>query len=204
MKKAALGFRVHSGWAAMVALALEQDEPHILVRQRPKLVQTYTYEFRQPYHTAEKMPFDKAHEFISRIESDAQRLAEATIRSLQTELAKSGHTVTCFGLPLASARPLPSLDKILASHALIHTADGELFRRVLINACARCQIAAFTVKERELFPAACKALSIGEGKLKERLAAVGKPLGSPWAQDEKLAALTAWLALVSPKSTPRR
>jgi hypothetical protein len=30
------------------------------------------------------------------------------------------------------------------------------------------------------------------------LIAIGKPIGAPWSQDEKLAALSAWLAL-----TPR-
>ena len=56
MKSAALGFRAHSGWTAVVALAVMQGAPSVLARQRLHLVETFAYEFRQPYHTAEKMP----------------------------------------------------------------------------------------------------------------------------------------------------
>ena len=201
MKHAALGFRAHSGWTALVAVALENDQPQVLMRQRPKLVETFTYEFRQPYHTAQRMPLDEARAFVSRTESGAKRLAEGTIRPIQTDLRKQGYEITCFGLPLASTKPLPSLDKILRSHALIHTADGELFRRALIRAGGRCNLAAFTIKERELLALACKTLSIkNEDDLMGRLTALGKLIGSPWAQDEKFAALVAWLALFSRKA----
>jgi hypothetical protein len=195
MKHAALGFRAHSGWTALVAVSLEKDQPRVLVRQRPKLVEEFTYEFRQPYHTAEKMPLDKAREFVSCIEEGAKRLAEGVICPIQTDLRKQGYEVTCFGLLLASAKPPPSLDKILRSHALIHTADGELFRRALIHASGRSNLAAFTIKERDLAVEACKTLSIKNEDLMGRLTALGKLIGSPWSQDEKFAALAAWLAL---------
>ncbi len=55
MKQAAVGFRVHSGWAAVVAVCVEKGAPVVLAKQRVHLVETFTYEFRQPYHTAEKV-----------------------------------------------------------------------------------------------------------------------------------------------------
>jgi hypothetical protein len=197
MKHAALGFRAHSGWAVLVALALERDQPRVLVRQRPRLVETFTYEYRQPYHTAGKMPLDRASEFVSRIESGARRLAEGAIRPVQTDLQKQGYELMCFGLTVSSTKPLPSLDKILRSHALIHTADSELFRQALIHASERCNVAAFTIKERALFAVAGKTLSIKKEDLIGRLTALGKTIGSPWSQDEKFASLAAWVALFS-------
>src|SRR5208282_5675081 len=65
MKNVAVGLRVHSGWAALVAVTLEKSQPVVLRRERVQLVETFTYQFRQPYHTAEKMPFEKGREFIS-------------------------------------------------------------------------------------------------------------------------------------------
>jgi hypothetical protein len=203
MKDAALGFRAHSGWTALVAVSLEKGEPWVLVRSRPKLVETFTYEFRQPYHTAEKMPLDRAREFVSRVDSAAKRLAEGAIRTVQTDLRKQGYELKCFGLPLASSKPLASLDKILSSHALIHAADGELFRRALIHAGERCRVAAFTIKERDLFAVACETLAIKRDDLMDCLTAIGKPIGSPWSQDEKFAALAAWLSLFSRNSDAR-
>jgi hypothetical protein len=53
-------------------------------------------------------------------------------------------------LSIASGRPLPSLPQILISHALIHSADGELFREALLHASKRCGIESFAIKESEL------------------------------------------------------
>ena len=125
MKQAAFGFRVHSGWAAMVAVSLEKGAPVVLARQRVHLVETFTYRFRQPYHTAGRMPASEAPEFIVRMRDEARRLSYSAIREAQSELQKQGMKLTRCGLLLASGRELPELEKILASHALIHTADGE-------------------------------------------------------------------------------
>jgi hypothetical protein len=204
MKHAALGFRAHSGWTALVAVSLEKDGPRVLVRQRPELVERFTYELRQPYHTAEKLPADQAREFVSRIESAAQRMAEEAIGAVQADLRQQGYRLAWFGLLLSSARPLPSLDKILSSHALIHTADGELFRRALIYGSRRCRLTAFTIAERELLAFACKTLRFSPDDLTRRLTALGKSMGSPWSQDEKFAALAAWLALRAREGTSSR
>ena len=59
MKQATVGFRTHSGWAAMVAVSVEKGAPHVLARERVHLVETFTYRFRQPYHTAAKLPIDE-------------------------------------------------------------------------------------------------------------------------------------------------
>jgi hypothetical protein len=38
-------------------------------------------------------------------------------------------------------------------------------------------------------------LKLAPDAITARLAALGKPLGPPWTQDEKLASLAAWLVL---------
>src|SRR6266852_876330 len=112
-KQAAIGFRVHSGWAAAVAVCVEKGSPAVLARQRVHLVETFTYEFRQPYHTAEKMLAGQAREFISRVREEAKRLAHRAILGLQSDLQKQGIALKGCGLLLASGRPLPKLEKIL-------------------------------------------------------------------------------------------
>jgi len=54
MKSAAIGFRPHSGWTAIVVLSVEKGEPVILIRDRIQLVKIFNYSYRQPYHTAAK------------------------------------------------------------------------------------------------------------------------------------------------------
>jgi len=197
MKQAALGFRVHSGWTALVAVSLEKNAPVVLARQRVHLVETFTYGFRQPYHTAEQMLMGQAREFIERVRDEARRLAHGAILGLQSDLQKQGIALKGCGLLLASGRPLPDLEKILASHALIHTADGELFREAILHASARSGLAMSAVKERELLDRAGKAFRLKSDVLLRRVTELGRPLGSPWTQDEKFATLAAWLALAS-------
>src|SRR5207302_9935115 len=115
-KQAAVGFRVHSGWSAVVAVCLEKGAPVVLARKRVHLVETFSYEFRQPYHTAEKMLRGQAREFISRMQAEARRLAYRAIRELASRTQEQGLKLTRCGLLLASGRPLPALEKILASH----------------------------------------------------------------------------------------
>jgi hypothetical protein len=197
MKHAAVGFRAHSGWTALVALAVTKGAPSVLARQRVHLVETFTYEFRQPYHTGEKLPLDEARAFVSRIQKEAQRLAFRAIRKLKDDLQERGYELARCGLLLASGRPLPSLPQILASHSLIHSADGELFREALLHAGARCGLGALTIKEREILESASRALRVKPADLTHRVAELGQPLGAPWTQDEKFASMVAWLALKS-------
>src|SRR5713226_7968210 len=197
-KQAAIGLRVHSGWTALVAVSLEKGAPVVLARERIHLVETFTYEFRQPYHTAEKMLAGQAGEFIERVRDEARRLAHRAIHGLQSDLQKQGIAVKSCGLLLASGRPLPALDKILASHALIHTADGELFREALLHASARCGLREFTIKEKELLDRAGEAFRAKPNELMRRVTELGRNFGAPWSQDEKFATLAAWLALEAP------
>jgi hypothetical protein len=196
MKHAALGFRAHSGWTALVAISLEEGFPLVLFRERPHLVNTFTYEFRQPYHTAGKKTATEARGFISRVRAEARRISYGVIHSAQTNLHKQGYELRCCGLLLASGKPLPNLPHILASHALIHSADGELFRKALLHASKRCGIESFTTKESKLLERAVNILHLQPNDLHRHLTNLGRPLGSPWSQDEKSATLTAWLSLL--------
>jgi len=200
MKPAAVGFRVHSGWTALVALTVNKGTPSILRRQRAELARTFTYEYRQPYHTAAKMPADEAGVFVSRMRAEARRLALEAIRKLEGALGKEGYSLTRSGLLLASGRPLPELAGILASHSLIHTADGELFREAILDATARCGLPCATVKEKDLLEAAPRTLGLKSSDLLRRIRGLGRSLGPPWSQDEKYSFLVAWLSAVAPPS----
>jgi hypothetical protein len=198
MNQVALGLRAHSGWTALVALTLEQGIPQVLLRERPHLVKTFTYEFRQPYHTARKGSPDEAREFISRVRAEARSLAWQAISTARLNFQRQGYELKRCGLLLTSGKPLPDIPQILASHALIHTADGELFREALVHACTRCGLETFKAPESGLFERASQTLQRKGDELGRCLVHLGAGVGSPWTQDEKMAALIAWLSLVLP------
>jgi hypothetical protein len=200
VKTAALGFRAHSGWTALVALSVSKGVPCVLARQKVHLVETFTYKFRQPYHTAKRMAPDEGRAFVALVQSEARRLAYRAIRELQDSLQAQGYQLTRCGLVLASGRPLPRLPQILASHALIHTADGELFRGALLHAGARCRLGNVAAKERELLSEASRILHLKPDNLTRQIADLGREIGPPWSKDEKFASLVAWMALGSRSS----
>jgi len=181
----------------MVAVSLEDGVPVVLQRRKLLLVGTFSYTFRQPYHTAEKMPLGDAAEFVRGVETESRELALSGLRALEKELDSADYKVRGCALLLASGRKLPEFEKILASHALIHTADGELFREAIRRCCARAKLPLAAIKERELLAAASKRLNKRPEFLNRQVAALGKSLGPPWTQDEKLATLAAWLTLAN-------
>ena len=196
-RQAAVGFRVHSGWAAMVAVSLEKGEPAVLCRERAHLVKVFSYAYRQPYHTAEKMPLAEAQAFVAQVKTEAERLCDEALRRVEARLKEAGYGLKRGAILLASGRALPELEKILKSHALIHTADGELFREAIARAGEKYGLKMVALKERELLGSAAKVLRREEAALLRRATELGKPFGAPWSQDEKHATLAAWLALGS-------
>jgi hypothetical protein len=192
---AALGFRAHSGWAALVAVAGTPRSPAVLIRRRIGLVDPSVRGTKQPYHEAEGKNLPKAREIIGRCSSDASKLAGKAFREVVAELGRNGHRVAGCGLLLASGRPLPALEAILASHALIHTADGELFRDALAGASEECGVPVTRVREKELLQRVTADLRISTDELQLAIRELGRSLGPPWTQDEKFAALAGWLAL---------
>ena len=196
-KAAAIGCRAHSGWAALVIVAGTVDAPKILERRRIVIADPKIPGSKQPYHAAEKLPFQQAEQLVARCTERSQALARQELRAAVEQARSSGHEVAGCGVLLASGRPLPDLAATLASHALIHTAEGELFRNVIVEASREMNVPVTGVKERELLARAYAALGKSDTELQRYLQERGRELGPPWTQDEKYATLAAWLALAA-------
>ena len=77
---------------------------------------------KQPYHAAEGLPIREAKAMIERCRKSTWLLARRGLEEIGRD-----RDVRCCGMLLAGGRPLPDLPNILASHALIHTAEAEVF-----------------------------------------------------------------------------
>jgi hypothetical protein len=187
---------MHSGWGAFVAVS-NDDELEIIERRHIVVAEANVPGSKQPYHYAEHLGFEEAEEHISRCSSASGQVASAAVREILSQLKKSEHHVQGSAILTASGRTLPSLDKILASHALIHTAEGEFFRSIVQRACEQAGLRVTRFRERELEECAKKAFGRQASQVTRRIAMFGKHLGAPWTQDEKLAALAATLVLAT-------
>ncbi len=186
--KTALGFRVHSGWAAMVVAAGTPLKPAILDRRRIEIMDPATPGAKQPFHYAAELDLVHARAHIETCAAQSGKLALAAVES-----AIARHKPVACGIGIASGRPTGTLEATLASHAAIHTAEGEFFRDAIVRAVKSCELPCRKFKEKELLSRAAEVFRIPDAD--RELTAMRKVFGPPWTQDEKFAALAAWLAL---------
>ncbi|HKN62132.1 MAG TPA: hypothetical protein VJW93_13205, partial [Candidatus Acidoferrales bacterium] len=104
-KRAAIGIRAHSGWAAVVAVAGDSGEVRVVDRQRIVVVDSDGPRAKQPYHFAENLPVGEAQSHLDCCEETAIRLATAGLQSVVKTLRDSQHEVIGCGILQASGRP---------------------------------------------------------------------------------------------------
>jgi hypothetical protein len=199
MKRAALGFRMHSGWGVLVAVSGDASSVEVVDRRRIVITDATIPGATQPYHHAASMGLQESESHIANCAALSKRLALAAIQQVVRELDGRQYRVVGSAVLLASGRALPSLAKILAAHPLIHTAEGEFFRNSIRNACERLKISVEAIRERELEERMKAAFGNSASQMQREIATAGSSIGPPWTKDHKAAALAALLVL-SPAS----
>jgi len=202
--RAVIGLRSHSGWAAAVTVGGPARSPIVFDRRRLETADPKAPGSKQPFHAAESLPWPKADALIDRCVASSRGLARKALDALIDDLERQGRAAGGIAILLASGRPLPDRQRILSSHALIHAAEGELFRDVLRRAAVERGLTVSEIVERDVDGRVEGALGISTAQWRSVLAAMGKSVGSPWRQDEKLAATAAWIALAGSGGDRRR
>jgi hypothetical protein len=191
----AIGLKSHIGWAAVVALAGPVASAEVVAKRRIDMATTF--DEGAVYHKSQELSLARAEALIRSSEERFERAAREALADLAAELRAAGCEPVGSGLVSGNGKPLPPLASILRSHALVHAAEGELYRRVLSRASEACCIPALSIRAREIEARAAGALEIAPAQLPARLAALGKASGRPWARDQKESALAAWIALAA-------
>jgi hypothetical protein len=197
MKRAAIGVRTHSGWAALVAVSNNAGRAEVIDRRRVEICAPGTAGAKQPYHFVENLPLPEAERFLAVCSAISESLASSAIRELVSDLQGRQYRVVGSAILLASGRTLPPLAKILASHATIHAAEGEFFRNAIRQACDGLDIAVTGFRERDLKQCAQTAFGKATPRIRQQIATLGRTLGPPWTQDQKTAALAALILLAN-------
>ena len=196
MKRAALGVRMHSGWGVLVAVSGDAGGGiEIMDRRRIVTTDPSTPRSNQPYHYASRLDAQESEAYLVDCASTSERLASIAIAGVVEELGARGYRIVGAAVLLASGRPLPSLGKILASHPLIHTAEGEFFRDAVRKACERLKICVTAIRERELDEQAKRVFGNATDRVRRTISTQGSLIGPPWTKDHKTAALAAAIIL---------
>jgi len=194
---AAIGLRAHSGWATLVGVGAPWESLEIIERRRIDLADPRIPGSKQPYHASAGLDIRDAAALLKRCADTAGQMAYSAVHSVLGALRQQGVEIVGCGLLTSSGHPQTTLASTLASHALIHSAEGEHFRKALITAARRCNLPTAPFKEREVEAQGWAVLKTPPDELRRRLVEAGRPLGPPWRQDEKLATLAGWLVLAA-------
>jgi hypothetical protein len=130
------------------------------------------------------LPFPEAESAVRAAIESSRGLALEAMSAAVRALRAQGHEVEGCGVVLGSGKALPGLERILAAHPLIHTAEGAMFREVLVWAAKECHLPVTGVREKEL-----------DATRLERIGSLGKLIGPPWTLDQKYATVAALMAL---------
>ena len=190
MIEAAIGLRPHTGWAALVVVG---RAPSALIdRRRLELLAPGVPD--QLYHAAADRDFDDAAGLVEETIAAVDALAARTLRKvLDEQRARSRNVIAC-GV-IGTARTTPALAAVLASHARIHAAEGDLFRNALAQAAQSAGLPLIIVSEKDAAAETAHALGITPASLQRHVAEIGHIAGAPWRADQKLAAMAAMLAI---------
>ena len=192
--RAALGFRAHSGWAVLVVLGGPKDSPVVVERGRIEIADPKIVGSKQPYHAAQRMDLKDAEALVSVCTEASVQLATGAVLAAIRDAAQKGYQILSSCILTGSGKSVPALEKILASHPLLHTAEGELFRNVIGRACLNHGLNVVAVKEKELMSRSQNDIGLSGELIQQHLQRMGKAIGAPWRQDEKYACLAAWIA----------
>lgn len=181
---AKIGFRLHTGWAVLVAVAADGEALRVLRRCRVELLPPGLERF--VYHRAAELPLPDAQRLIESVRHAAEDNARTTLRDALTNLKVTGACI-----PTGSGSVPDDLAAVLRSHARIHAAEGALYASVIASACGRLGIPFLTVRERDIWSRASAAARMPEADLKAAIDAFRKALGPPWTLDHKIAMAAA-------------
>src|SRR3954464_15627533 len=98
---AALGFRLHTGWAAVMVWAAG-DEPRLLDRRRIELVDDRGAAF--VYHRAGELPRADAAGHVQRAQHRARTRAAAALREIVDVVSAQGQRITVAAVATGAAR----------------------------------------------------------------------------------------------------
>jgi hypothetical protein len=182
-----LGFRVKSGWAAVVLITGSRKAPHLVDSRIIELSDPDVAHARQPYHAGFGTAQTDASA-VTRLVKGIERFSRRTIANLVAEYREQ-HRVRAAGVVVAS---LTDPATITSPHMRAHASEGRLFRRVLVEGLERCGVGAQVVVEREVYGLLGKALRCAPQVTQSKIADLGAT-ADRWRAEQKVAAAAAWL-----------
>lgn len=191
--RAAVGFAVKSGWAAVVLLVDTPTSPLVADSRRIELSDPALPESRQPYHAGFGTARDSGSE-LTRLVRSVRRYGRKSVTTVIRTYATAGHQLAGAGIVVGS---LIDPERIANEHIRIHAREGQLFRSVVHEAALASMLRCSIWRERDLYAAATERLGQSERHLRATVTALGRGPAGTWRAEQKAATVAAWLVLAA-------
>jgi hypothetical protein len=191
---AALGFRVKSGWAAVVLLTKPTHLLQLSDVSRVELSDPRHPETWQPYHAATGK-LETNSEKLNRRERVVRSIAQQSLSNLVVGYRQKGYAIKRAAIVVGS-RVDPA--RIANPHIRAHALEGRLFRSAVEESLLGHEICTDVLLERDAYAHAAARLKQPIDDLKRAIQNLGRSTpanGRPWRAEQKLAALAALFAL---------
>jgi hypothetical protein len=193
-RPAALGCRAHTGWAALVVV-VGGVAREVVLRGRVELGDPRGRVKKNVYQAARGLEPAAAAGLVEAAERVAAEQAAAAIERTLRQAEDEGAIVRACAVVVGAPAREPRLESILASHALAHAAEGRLYQRALLQGAEARGLDTVAVPKKSIWEQGEAALGVVQDELWGWIDQLRREIGPPWAEDQKLAALAAWIAL---------
>jgi hypothetical protein len=171
------------------------EQPEILFRGRVELADPSGQVRRNVYQAARAMEPADAAPLVEAAERIAAERAASALERTAHDAADAGVVLRSCAVVVGAFPARARLESILASHALAHAAEGRLYQRALLQGAESRGLDSIAVAKQSIWEQGESALGIARDELRRWIDQLRREVGPPWAQDQKLAALAAWIAL---------
>ena len=194
VQNAGLGFRVKSGWAAVVLLTDTAHSPQLSDVSRIELCNPRLPETRQPYHAA-MGELETEPTKLNQREHVVRSISQQSLTRLLKDYRQKGFRIRRAAL-VGGSQIDPA--NIANSHIRAHALEGRLFRSAVAEILQDHEIRTEVLLERDAYPSVAARLKQSSDDVKRAIQNLGRSApakGGPWRAEQKLAALAALFVL---------
>ena len=179
----------------MVVVAGGVARPAVIFRGRAELGDPAGRVRRNVYQAARGLEPAEAAAHVEAAERIAAEQAAAALERTVGDARDQGAVVRSCAVVVGTFSARARLESILASHALAHAAEGRLYQGALLKGAESRGLDAIAIPRRSIWEQGEAALGVAQDELRHWIDQLRREVGPPWAEDQKLAALAAWIAL---------
>jgi hypothetical protein len=198
----AISVAEHTGWTHLLAVAVQQGAPAVLVRRRVALIDPGLP--TQPYeHDSRALPEPEANALIARVQRSIAARTSLAFERLIAELAPA-HTAVALAIRKPPFPELPAtVSEAWNSYPLLCAADGMLYQQALCRAARQHGLEIHLCRRGDEMTLAAQRLAVTAEAIEAFVAKTGRPPGPPWTEEHRRAFAAGIAALAAHLSHSR-